>query len=271
MAVTASATPEAIQKLSRDLHFRDPAIVTRNPDRENIYLEVRRSLPNVRQYEKLDDLVRPLAEELQKLRLRFPLTIVYHNNLQAIGHYYTFMDNYLGVEQYEPVGEEVVENRLFAQYHAQYPEKMKEHIIEELRKESLTLRLVFSTVALGMGLNATAIERIYHFQPPNTLEKYLQEIGRAGRKGQQARAIMFYNMSDIANKKDFSAEMREFCTTTTCLRRKLLQHFGYDGNILKENVDYHLDNNQTIYNSFTLVHGTIAIVNFACWTSGHPI
>lgn len=57
--------------------------------------------------------------------------------------------------------------------------KMKNHIISELRKGSPKVRLVLATVALGMGLDSPSIERVIHSRPPTTLEKYVQEIGRA--------------------------------------------------------------------------------------------
>ena len=43
-----------------------------------------------------------------------------------------------------------------------------------------------ATVALGMDLNAPYIQRIIHCRPPTTMEKYMQEIGRAGRNGLEA-------------------------------------------------------------------------------------
>ena len=80
-----------------------------------------------------------------------------------------------------------------------------------------------------MGLNAPSISRVIHFQPPTTLEKYLQEIGRAVRNGRQATAILYYNMSDIApSRKGLSEEMRKFCLNkSTRLRKHLLKYFGF--------------------------------------------
>jgi superfamily II DNA helicase RecQ len=55
-------------------------------------------------------------------------------------------------------------------------------IVSDFVKERSNLRLVLAAVALGMGLNAPCIQRIIHCKPPTTMEKYMQEIGRAGRK-----------------------------------------------------------------------------------------
>jgi ATP-dependent DNA helicase RecQ len=63
-------------------------------------------------------------------------------------------------------------------------------IISELKSENPKLRLIFSTVALGMGLDARCIVRGIHCRPPTTLEKYIQEIGRAGRSDQSCTAVL---------------------------------------------------------------------------------
>ena len=88
---------------------------------------------------------------------------------------------------------------------------MKQLIVSDFVKERSNLRLVLAAVALGMGLNAPCIQRIIYCRPPTTMEKYMQEIGRAGRNGQEADAIMFYNMSDVSkSRKGFTTAMREF-------------------------------------------------------------
>ena len=67
------------------------------------------------------------------------------------------------------------ENRIFAQYHKDYPNDMKKFIVNEIVKQNSTIRLVLATIALGMGLNAPCIQRIIHCRPPTTMEKYMQE------------------------------------------------------------------------------------------------
>lgn len=84
----------------------------------------------------------------------------------------------LGQEQY--AGDSIPENRIFAQYHYSYTERMKRYIVNEICKETSKIRFVLATVALGMGLNAPNIRRIIHYKPPTTIEKYFQETGRAG-------------------------------------------------------------------------------------------
>jgi superfamily II DNA helicase RecQ len=56
---------------------------------------------------------------------------------------------------------------------------------------------------------------------------YIQEIGRAGRNGDYAGAIMYFNSTDIASSvSHVSEEMREFCLTDTCRRKYMQAYFG---------------------------------------------
>jgi ATP-dependent DNA helicase RecQ len=52
---------------------------------------------------------------------------------------------------------------------------------------------VVSTNALGMGIDKPDIRFIIHTQVPQSPIHYYQEIGRAGRDGQEAHAILLYN------------------------------------------------------------------------------
>lgn len=116
------------------------------------------------------------------------MTIVYVENLEFLGYFYQYLKSELNDNQYK--GEHVTENRIFAQFHKDYTEAMKIHVITELKNENPTLRLIFATVALGMGLDARCITRIMHCRPPTTIEKYLQEILRAGRTGDKCTAVL---------------------------------------------------------------------------------
>ena len=227
LALTASATRASVNDLMRTLKYQDSVLVMENVDRPNIVLEVNRRLPNVKKFDKYNSLIEPIVEELKEKQTNFPVTIMYMENLESLGYFYQYIAYELGDAAYSGVA--TPENRIFAQYHKDYPESMKKIILKELIKPKPKLRLVLATVALGMGVNAPGIEQIIHCRPPTTMEAYLQEIGRAGRAGQPARAIMHFNNSDIAkNRKGLSDEMRLFCMHDGCLRQKLVLYFGFD-------------------------------------------
>ena len=54
---------------------------------------------------------------------------------------------------------------------------------------------------------------------------YVQQTGRAGRDGEQAQAIMYYNSSDLA-RSTMTPEMAEYCRLSSCRREFLASHFG---------------------------------------------
>lgn len=58
------------------------------------------------------------------------------------------------------------------------------------------LNVVCATSAFGMGINKDNIRYVIHYHMPLQLESYLQEIGRAGRDGNESIAIMLYAPGD---------------------------------------------------------------------------
>ncbi len=75
-----------------------------------------------------------------------------------------------------------------AAYHAGLPPQERQYI----EKQWLTNQypFVICTSAFGLGINKPDTRWVLHFHPPLTLSEYIQEIGRAGRDGQPAEALM---------------------------------------------------------------------------------
>ena len=53
-----------------------------------------------------------------------------------------------------------------------------------------------ATNAFGMGIDKADVALVVHFQIPDCLENYFQEVGRAGRDGEPAKAVLLTNKSD---------------------------------------------------------------------------
>ena len=90
------------------------------------------------------------------------------------------------------------------------------------------IRIVFATIAIGIGVNTPSIRQVIHIGAARTLESYYREIGRGGRDGKSARAFLYYNGQDIAaNKPGMTGEMKNFCLDESeCLRKRLMTYLG---------------------------------------------
>jgi hypothetical protein len=139
IALTATATKQTKVVIATSLGMHDPAIIESNPDRANIFYQSFRR-PDSGE-DKLHGLLDPLIQELKMKRLDFSLTIIY-GTLTTISDCYLRASHLMGPLQYEPLGTSpVAKNRMFTQFHAQYPKHEREWIVKELVAGTSKLRL----------------------------------------------------------------------------------------------------------------------------------
>ena len=168
IALTATATPLVQRDIAAQLGLRSPRRFIHGFRRENIAIEVLRAPQAARA---------ALAEEILLDPARRP-AIVYaqtRNDAERLAD---------GLGRIVPA----------AAYHAGLGAGRRDQVQKAFLDGAL--EVVVATIAFGMGIDKPDIRTVIHTALPGSLEGYYQEVGRAGRDGRPARAILMYAWAD---------------------------------------------------------------------------
>jgi DNA topoisomerase-3 len=168
IALTATATPSVQNDIEKQLGLMKAARFIQGFRRENIALEVVEAAPSMRL-----DLLRELLADPR----RRP-AIVYAPNRK----------------QTESLAVDLSDLAKTAAYHAGLSSVLRASVQEDFLAGKL--EVMTATIAFGMGIDKHDVRTVVHVALPGSIERYYQEIGRAGRDGAPSRAVLMQSYSD---------------------------------------------------------------------------
>ena len=175
-----------------------------------------------------------LSKISKKNRIHARRILVYCQSIDMCSALYAHFLYVLGDKSYYPSNApKSSDNRLFGMYHSCTDEYNKQVILKGFSQPDGVVRLVFATMALGMGVDFKGSDYTIHYGAPRSLDDYFQESGRAGREGQQSVSRVYWKppeaplRQDLTNfrNKEVACVRRYLEESSNCRRHILLQYF----------------------------------------------
>jgi len=203
-AFTATANPLTQETIQRILQLEAPQCFRLSPYRANLALQIQSVLTPRHRRQKL----------LEVIRSQFGSGLVYVRSRRD--------------------GEELAEwlnhqGYRTAAYHAGLKSIDRRQIEQQWINDRL--QFVVATCAFGMGVNKVATRWVIHYHAPFLMSEYVQEIGRAGRDGKNAIAVLlkssWLDSEDRQRWQFFESKEHDQAVKA----QKLIQKLPQQGNI----------------------------------------
>lgn len=170
LALTATATPDVLTDILKQLDIEDAVVVNHGIERPNLFFEVFRTVNEDEKFERLMTIMQATDDGSG---------LVYVPTIRQANALYDRLirqDLHVGL------------------YHG----KMKAGDRERTQRAFMDddYQFIVATKAFGLGIDKDNIRAVVHYAFPDSLESYVQEAGRAGRDGKPARAILLYRLED---------------------------------------------------------------------------
>ena len=219
IALTATATEATRKLIMKDLCMKDCVQILGDPNKTNIRYTV-----NDIDHENLYETFKPIIDEVEEKHVNTTKIMVFCRRKEHVKDLFELFTQCLGPKAYyRPTGKEPMDDRsrLFAMYHKKTHSLVKKTIETEFCLENGTVRVVFCTIAFGMGVNVRGGNTVIHLGPSSGLDDYLQESGRVGRNKESAHAILL-RYKGCTRSRNISKQMKEYVKNKTECRRVLL-------------------------------------------------
>ncbi|CAM3716041.1 RecQ family ATP-dependent DNA helicase [Alkalicoccus chagannorensis] len=165
LALTATAPPEVEKDICQQLSIERSCVFRQSVDRENIFLEKRDTASAKDKWEMLSTYLSKVEK---------PCLVYTGTRLEA------------------EEGAALLDGAAF--YHGGLPSSERTLIQSQFLYNQA--EVLFATNAFGMGVNKPDIRTVIHAYMPGSIEQFVQEIGRAGRDGHQARSVILHAPDD---------------------------------------------------------------------------